>query len=146
MMEEEGLIFTIIIWLFLIEILVGFIQLIGALVRTIIKLNSGQQLGKLKTYWIIVGIYFGAFVIQYYLLTYLSEKSFAHSTERFDETTGEYNYSNDGIATDYFALLKYSYIGLVTWTALAWLIAIWYCTNIVFTKKFISKIKLKLKK
>lgn len=127
-MKEESLIFNIIIWLFLIEIVVGIIQLIGALVRTIIKLNSNQPLGKLKTYWIIITGFLIIFATLYYSFIYFREKSFAYSYDRYYESMG------------------YTFKAIIVWTSLAWLIAIWYCTNIVFTKKFISKIILIIKK
>lgn len=145
-MEQESILVNIIIWLFLIEIPVGVIQLIGALVRTIFKLNSNEPLGKLKKYWVVIIIYLIVFIILYNALIYFSEKSFAYQNLRYDEVTGEYDYSQNKVATNYYIFLEYTYISIITWTILAWLIAIWYCVKIVFTQKFISKIILKLKK
>lgn len=121
-MEQESILVNIIIWLFLIEIPVGVIQLIGALVRTIVKLNSNEPLGKLKKYWTIVGCYFLAHLILILFLKLLY------------------------IGDDFKAELVFTWVLILLLTLLAWLIAIWYCVKIVFTQKFISKIILKLKK
>ena len=45
-------IFSIIVGLFLLEIVVGAIQLLGALIRTIICINNKQPIEKLKTYYL----------------------------------------------------------------------------------------------
>lgn len=145
-MEEEGLLFSIIIWLFLIEIAVGASQLTGGLIRTIIKLNSEKSLEKLKTYWIIVVVYLVVFIILYCLLIYFQEKSFAHSYEHYNESTGEYDYSKENSGTNYWNYLGYTYKAIIVWTSLAWLIAIWYWKNIVFTKANITTITKLFKK
>lgn len=145
-MDIDGIIFNIIIWLFLIEILVGGTQLIGAFIRTIIKLKLGKPIGKLKNYWVVVIIYLIVFIILYNALIYFSEKSFAFQNLRYDEATGEYDYTKNKVATNYYNFLEYTYISIVTWTAIAWLIVIWYWKNIVFTKDNISTITKLFKK
>lgn len=40
------------------QFVVGVIQLILALIQTIIRLNKHKPLGNLKTYWTLVGVYF----------------------------------------------------------------------------------------
>ncbi len=40
------------------QFVVGAIQLVLALIQTIVRLNQQKPLGNLKTYWSLVGIYF----------------------------------------------------------------------------------------
>lgn len=42
----------------LIQLIVGFVQLLGALIRTIYGLITKQSLTHLRFYWLMVGIYF----------------------------------------------------------------------------------------
>jgi hypothetical protein len=116
----------LLVGLFLAEFAIGVIQLIGALIRTIILLSKNKPLGKLKTYWMMVLIYFSIFgalyFAQQYILSSISVKDFN-------------NYNSE----DYLLKIKvYSYFmyAYIVWIALAWLIAIWYCIYIVFNKTF----------
>ena len=122
---EDDFIFMLLVGLFLAELAIGAIQLIGALIRTLILVNKNKPLGKLKTYWIIVLIYVGIFgvlyVAQYYICSGIWYKNF-----------DDYN------SEDYLLKIKlYSYFmsAYIFWIALAWLIAIWYGIFIVFNKK-----------
>src|SRR5690242_4927959 len=68
--------FGLLIILFLAEIPIGIAQLIGALIRTINRLNKGESIGNLKIYWIIVGIYFFVAGLMYAAYMYFVEYSF----------------------------------------------------------------------
>jgi len=124
-MEENSpagygdLIFSIIVGLFLLEIAVGAIQILGALIRTVVCINNKQSIGKLKTYWIMVGIYFLVFAGLYYSRDILSAGLF----------------NNNAWSHEYWKwhmILLYVHI---VWVFLAWGIAIWYCIKIVFVKR-----------
>ena len=127
---EGDFIYMLLVGLFLVEFAVGAIQLIGALIRTFILISKNKSLCKLKTYWIMVFIYFIIFGVLYftqqYILSSISVKDF-----------NQYN------SEDYLLKIKvYSYFmhAYIIWIALAWLIAIWYCIYIVFNKKSNTKL------
>ena len=117
------LIFSIIVGIFLLEIAVGAIQVLGALIRTIICINNKQAIGKLKTYWIIVGVYFLLF-FGLYFAQYLVISAF-----RLDTLSANDNYH------ERFQWYTYLMIALIFWVFAAWGIAIWYCIKIVFVKR-----------
>ena len=128
-MEENSpagygdLIFSIILGLFLLEIAVGAIQLLGALIRTIICLNTKQPIGKLKTYWIMVGIYLFVFACLYftsdYVIRIVNMGTISDTTDYMDR----------------FQWYSYLMIAQIVWIFLAWGIAIWYPIKIVFVKR-----------
>lgn len=119
-------IFSIIINLFLLEIVIGAFQVLGALIRTIICINTKQPIGKLKNYWIMVGgyfiVFFGFCFIECYVIRW----------ELFNR--------NDEINNSLIILNYYNYFlcAHIVWIFLAWGIAIWYCIKIVFTKPKIT--------
>lgn len=117
------LIFSIIVVIFLLEIAVAAIQVLGALIRTIICINNKQAIGKLKTYWIIVGVYFLLF-FGLYFAQYLVISAF-----RLDTLSANDNYH------ERFQWYTYLMIALIFWVFAAWGIAIWYCIKIVFVKR-----------
>jgi hypothetical protein len=129
-MEENSpagygdLIFSIIVGVFLLEIAVGAIQVLGALIRTIICINNKQAIGKLKTYWIMVGIYFLVFAGLYFTENYIMSNM----------TIDDYS-DNGGSFLDRLKLYQYFMFAHVAWIILAWGIAIWYCIKIVFVKR-----------
>ena len=49
------------------QIIVGVIQIIGALIRTILVINAYQTIKKLCWYWIMVFAYFALLAIMYHL-------------------------------------------------------------------------------
>jgi hypothetical protein len=120
---NDDLLFSLIVGLFLLEIAVGAIQVLGALIRTIICINNKQTIGKLKTYWIIVGVYFliffGLYFAQYLVI----------SVFRLDTLSANDNYH------ERFQWYTYLMIALIFWVFVAWGIAIWYCIKIVFVKR-----------
>ena len=128
-MEENSpagygdLIFSIIVGIFLLEIAVGAIQVLGALIRTIICINNKQAIGKLKTYWIMVGIYFLVFA-GFYFAQYLFISAFSLDTLSANDDYHER-----------FQWYTYLMIALIFWVFAAWGIAIWYCINIVFVTR-----------
>lgn len=121
--NNDDLLFSLIVGLFLLEIAVGAIQVLGALIRTIIFVNNKQAIGKLKTYWIIVGVYFLLF-FGLYFAQYLVISAF-----RLDTLTANDNYH------ERFQWYTYLMILLIFWVFAAWGIAIWYCIKIVFVKR-----------
>jgi hypothetical protein len=129
-MEENSpagygdLIFSVIVGIFLLEIAVGAIQVLGALIRTIICINNKQAIGKLKTYWIMVGIYFLVFAGLYFAENYIMSNM----------TIDDYS-DNGGSFLDRLKLYQYFMFAHVVWIVLAWGIAIWYCIKIVFVKR-----------
>ena len=128
-MEENSpagygdLIFFLFLGIFLLEIAVGAIQVLGALIRTIICINNKQAIGKLKTYWIMVGIYFLVFA-GFYFAQYLVISAFSLDTLSANDDYHER-----------FQWYTYLMIALIFWVFAAWGIAIWYCINIVFVKR-----------
>lgn len=121
--SNDDLFFSLIVGLFLLEIAVGAIQLLGALIRTIICINNKQAIGKLKTYWMMVGIYFLVF-----------------AGLCFSESLILNNMSIDCMSDDnHYMDRVYWYMGFlyarIAWIVLAWGIAIWYCIQIVFVKR-----------
>lgn len=121
--SNDDLFFSLIVGLFLLEIAVGAIQVLGALIRTIICINNKQAIGKLKTYWIIVGVYFLLF-FGLYFAQYLVISAF-----RLDTLSANDNYH------ERFQWYTYLMIALIFWVFAAWGIAIWYCIKIVFVKR-----------
>lgn len=121
--SNDDLLFSLIVGLFLLEIAVGAIQVLGALIRTIICINSKQAIGKLKTYWIIVGVYFLIF-FGLYFAQYLVISAFSLDTL---STNNDYH--------ERFQWYTYLMIALIFWVFAAWGIAIWYCIKIVFVKR-----------
>lgn len=121
--NNDDLLFSLIVGLFLLEIAVGAIQVLGALIRTIICVNNKQAIGKLKTYWIMVGvyflIYFGLNMAQYLIISAVGLETLS--------TTNDYH--------DRFQWSSYLMIAQIVWIVLAWGIAIWYCIKIVFVKR-----------
>ena len=125
--NNDDLIFMFFVSIFLIEIVVGVVQILGALIRTIICINDKQSIGKLKTYWIMVGVYFLVFGGLYFAEHYIM------SNIRID------NFSDTNNYLDKFKLYQYFMYAHVVWVILAWGIAIWYCIQIVFVKRKKSK-------
>jgi hypothetical protein len=121
--NNDDLLFSLIVGLFLLEIAVGAIQVLGALIRTIICINNKQAIGKLKTYWIIVGVYFLLF-FGLYFAQYLVISAF-----RLDTLSANDNYH------ERFQWYTYLMIALIFLVFAAWGIAIWYCIKIVFVKR-----------
>ena len=117
--SNEDFFFMLIVGVFLLEIVVGVVQVLGALIRTIICINTKQSIGKLKAYWIMVSIYFLVFAGLYYSRDILSANLF-----RNNDWNHEY--------WKWHMILLYIHIA---WIILAWGIAIWYCINIVFAKR-----------
>ncbi len=113
----------IIVGIFLLEIAVGIVQLIGALVRTIICINTKKPIGKLKSYWIMTGIYFFIFVCLYFAEDYIMRNI---TINDFSDTA---NY------LDKIRLYQYFVYAHVIWVFLAWGIATWYWIRIVFAKQ-----------
>ena len=112
------------ILLFLAEIVVGIVQLIGALIRTMIRLNKGEALGALKTYWILVGIYFFVAALLYVAYLYFVESFFSSTTS--------YEYPDYERRARWTDILMASSI---FWIVVAWGIAIWYWVKIFFGRK-----------
>jgi len=119
----DDMIFVTIAFIFILEILIGVVQLLGAFIRTMIFLNKGQQIGKLKTYWIVIGIYFTIYIGINLADQYIRKNYFL-----YDETS-EYNYYKLSEYDDY---ILYIYIFCIL---AAWPIAMWYSYNIVFKKR-----------
>ena len=121
--SSDDLLFSLIVGLFLLKIAVGAIQVLGALIRTIICINTKQPIGKLKTYWIMVGVYFFVFACFYFTSNYVIRSI---------------NIGTISDTTDYmdkFQWYSYLMIAQIVWIFLAWGIAIWYCIKIVFVKR-----------
>lgn len=121
--SNEDFFFSMTILIFLLEIAVGGIQLLGALIRTVILVNSGQSIGKLKIYWIMIGIYFLVFFGLYFTENYIINDI------SFSDVSGADNYLG---RMDLYQYLMFAHIA---WVFLAWGIAIWYCIKIVFVKR-----------
>lgn len=121
--SNDDLLFSLIVGLFLLEIAVGAIQLLGALIRTIIYINNKQAIGKLKTYWIMVGIYFlitiSIYITQHFVLDVTTYEALSNTNDDFDK----------------FQWSRYLMVAQVVWVFVAWGIAIWYCIKIVFVKR-----------
>jgi hypothetical protein len=118
---NEDLFLLLIVGLFLAEILVGAIQLFGALIRTVICINKSQPLGKLKTYWIMVGTYFIVFFSLYFLEDYLLNNICIDNAMEMH--------------LDDIRIYQYALYTHIIWVFLAWGIAIWYWIKIVFVKR-----------
>lgn len=119
---NDTLFFDIIVLVFLAEFVTGIVQLTGATIRTIIKLSKGEPLGHLKTFWIIVGIYFMILFVLYGLHEYLFDSFNPGGME--PEHLGNY------LLWGYYLM-----IAIVAWLFAAWGIAIWYNIRIVFNRK-----------
>jgi hypothetical protein len=121
--SNDDLFFSLIVGLFLLEIAVGAIQVLGALIRTIVCINNNQVIGKLKTYWIMVGIYFlitiSIYITQHFVLDVTTYEALSNTNDDFDK----------------FQWSRYLMVAQVVWVFAAWGIAIWYCIKIVFVKR-----------
>jgi hypothetical protein len=121
--NNDDLLFSLIVGLFLLEIAVGAIQVLGALIRTIIYINIKQAIGKLKNYWIMVGIYFlitiSIYITQHFVLDVTTYEALSNTNDDFDK----------------FQWSRYLMVAQVVWVFAAWGIAIWYCIKIVFVKR-----------
>jgi hypothetical protein len=130
---DSDFFFSFVVLLFLAEFVTGVVQVIGAIIRTGIKLTKGEPLGHLKTYWIIVGIYFLILGILYgiyrYLLAAITELLFNATNPDNPDNYPSQNYDN---TMDWIGYLG---IAMAVWIFLAWGIAIWYNIKIVFNKK-----------
>lgn len=116
----EDLFLLLIVVLFLAEIVIGSIQLLGALIRTVICLNNSQSIGKLKTYWLMVGVYFIVFFGLYFLEDYFMNNICIDNEM--------------DIHLDDIRYYQYALYTQIIWVFLAWGIAIWYWIKIVFAK------------
>ena len=121
--SNEDFFLMLVVGIFLLEIVVGASQLLCALIRTIICINTKKPIGKLKAYWIMVGIYFLVFAGLYFAENYVM------SNIRIDNTSDMDKYLYN------FRTYQYFMYAHIAWIALAWGIAIWYCINIVFVKR-----------
>lgn len=122
---EDDFIYMLLVGLFLAELAIGAIQILGAFIRTLILLSKNKPLGKLKSYWMMVLIYFIIFGALYFTQQYILSSIWVKDFN---------NYNSE----DYLLKIKvYSYFmyAYVVWIALAWFIAIWYCIHIFFNKK-----------
>ncbi len=118
----EDFLYMGIIALFLTQIIVGGVQVFGALIRTIILVNSKEAIGKLKIYWIMVSIYVLVFAGLYFA------ESFILNNISIDTLSETNNY------IDKLQLYQYFMCAHIGWVFLAWGIAIWYWIKIVFVK------------
>jgi hypothetical protein len=119
----EDFFFVIMIGLIFLEIIVGVVQVLSALIRTMICINIKQPIGKLKIYWIMVGIYFLVFAGLCF------SESFILSNISID------NFSDDTNYMDRLNWYMWFLYARIAWIILAWGIAVWYCINIVFVKR-----------
>jgi hypothetical protein len=119
----EDFLFSLIVGIMLLEVVVGVVQIVGALIRTIVCLNNKRPIGKLKTYWIVVGSYILIFAGLYY------GESIILSNISINAISDSENYAD---WTDWYMWFVYIRIA---WIILAWVIAIWYCVAIVFVKR-----------
>lgn len=117
--------FGFMVILLIAQFIVGVVQLIGAFVRTVIRLNKGKGLGHLKTYWIMVGVYFLVFGAMYGIYLYLDSSS--NNMDFTIEDYGAYQRKMEAIGT----LAKIA----VVWGLTAWFIAVWYNIKVVFYKE-----------
>jgi hypothetical protein len=130
---DSDFFFGFLVCLFLAEFVTGVVQVVGAIIRTIIKLNKGEPLGHLKTYWIIVGIYFFVLAILYSIYRYILNIVTASLLNAMDlDNTNSYESSN---YDNYMSWTGYLGIAMAVWIFLAWAIAIWYNIKIVFNRK-----------
>lgn len=110
--------FTVIVMI--LQFIVGVVQLVGAFIRTLVRLNKSKPLGNLKFYWIMVGCYFLGFLLLYLVYLYLDKSA----------DTSNWELYMDNI-TDIALLIKVAY----GWFFSAWIIAIWYIIKVVFHKE-----------
>ena len=122
--STDELLYMLLVGLFLIEFAVGVVQLIGAIIRTIVTINKNKPSRKLKIYWIVVLGYFLVFVALYYLQQYFINSIISNNLNNFNSEA----YLTRMKMYSYF---MYTYIG---WIAAAWLVAVWYWVYIVFAK------------
>ena len=122
--STDELLYMLLVGLFLIEFAVGIVQLIGAIIRTIVTINNGKPSRNLKNYWITVLSYFLVFVALYYLQQYFINSIISNNLNNFNSEA----YLTKMKMYSYF---MYAYIG---WIAAAWLVAVWYWVYIVFAK------------
>lgn len=104
----------------ILQFIVGVVQIIGALIRTLYRLNNNKPLGNLKIYWIMVGSYFFVFLLLYLVYLYLNNSA---------DTSNWELYMNN--VADIALLIKVAY----GWFFTAWIIAIWYIIKVVFRKE-----------
>lgn len=110
--------FTVIVMI--LQFIVGVVQLVGAFIRTLVRLNKSKPLGNLKIYWIMVGCYFLGFLVLYLVYLYLDKST---------DTSNWELYMNN--LADIALLIKVAY----GWFFTAWIIAIWYNIKVVFHKE-----------
>lgn len=115
--------FGLMVIILIAQFIVGVVQLIGAFVRTVIRLNKGKGLGNLKIYWIMVACYFLVFGAMYGVYLYLDSSSNNMALEDF----GAYQRKIEAIGT----LAKIA----VGWGLTAWIIAVWYIIKVVFYRE-----------
>ena len=104
----------------ILQFIVGIVQLVGAFIRTLVRLNKSKPLGNLKIYWIMVGSYFLGFLLLYLVYLYLDKSA----------NTSNWELYMNNIA-DIAILIKVAY----GWFFTAWIIAIWYIIKVVFHKE-----------
>lgn len=104
----------------LLQFIVGVVQIIGAFIRTLIRLTNSKPLGNLKIYWIMVAAYFFVFLLLYMVYLYLDATSHVNIWEVKQEKLG-----------DIELLVKVAY----GWFFTAWIIAVWYNIKVVFYKE-----------
>jgi len=104
----------------LLQFIVGVVQIIGAFIRTLVRLNKGQPLGNLKIYWIMVASYFLVFLLLYLVYLYLDKSTDTSNWELYMKNLA-----------DITLLIKVAY----GWFFTAWIIAVWYCIKVVFHKE-----------
>ncbi len=112
--------FAIAVIVMILQFIVGVVQIVGAFIRTLIRLNKGKPLGNLKIYWIMVGSYFLVFILLYLVYLFLDK-----TTDGADWTEYQSKMANIGL------LIKFAY----GWIFTAWFIAIWYNIKVVFYKE-----------
>ena len=104
--STDELFYMLLVGLFLIEFAVGIVQLIGAIIRTIVSINNGKPSRKLKIYWIVVLCYFLVFVALYYLQQYLLKNIVLNNYNDFNSD----DYMNNIKMYSYF---MYAYVGWI---------------------------------
>lgn len=132
---DSDFFFGFLVCLFLAEFVTGVVQVVGAIIRTIIKLNKGEPLGHLKTYWIMVGIYFLILAVLYVAYRYVLSEAISPILNSLDNQ-GNYDTQN---YENYMIWVRYLGFGMAAWIFVAWGIAIWYNIKIVFNRQ--AKIK-----
>ncbi len=130
---DNDFFFGLLVVLFLAEFVTGVVQIIGAIIRTIIKFNKGEPLGYLKNYWIIVGIYFLILAILYGIYRYVLNIVTNSLLDSMNlESSNGYDMEN---YDEYMSWTGYLGIAMAVWIFAAWGIAVWYNMKIVFNRK-----------